>query len=898
MLTLVLVSVTSTVAPVERAEAYEVGTGAVTIAGGTATQTLPSGLVVTQNATGQTRVNVASTIGSRGYVSSDFTPGLPSSTPAVEYRMDSPDCASTGPCSGLGTITINFSQPVLDPVLNLAGIGGNSLLYAADNVTVIEASQLHVVLNLATGGLSLTDLSGGNLRVAGSSITADNDSTSTRCDTATQGGQIPTAGATAACGSVRVNGVVSSLTFNLSAVYTQTTGSVPPHNDNLTGDNFLIAVTVPQDYGDAPSSYDAGNAARAVLSDVTLGSGVTEDNSTVANGATSPNAGTSATTDGQDSGVSLGPLSSSMSTYSTTVAISGASKAGTVCGWIDLNRNGTFEAGERACATFGGGATSATLTWATLPGLVAGDSYARFRIGYDATATQLPTGPSSAGEVEDYPLMITSGLPVWGCGANADGLLFQYASATSTTTSVFGVDMVTGDSSSLPAIAGRQVNAVGYNVLDDYVYGWDFQQDRIVRIGSNGQAENVGLPAGLPATGNFLAGDVDDAGFYWLALDNGTSVSWYKVDLTTPVPTLVASGTLSNTIGGVAYEFTFDWAFVEGRLYRVMRRDTATPLTSPAVLVSFDTTTLTQMVVKNFGDLDGASSGNYYGALYADGDGFLYASNNTTGTIYRIDVASGSAATATVFAAGPASTNNDGARCADSIIATDYGDAPDTYRTLLGSGGPRHTLGGYDGTTGTASLMIGDAVDREVDGAATVGANGDDVTGADDESAGPYTIAAGGPTAAAINVPVTNNLGIPATLYAWIDANNNGVFDPSEFASTTVAAGASSATIAWTGLPAALVTGSAPYIRLRLTTDVLTDSALTAYDDRATGPAQDGEVEDLRASITQATSSISLTKTPNRTSLVAGQVVTYTFVATNTGREKKVDCTPRVVRGS
>ncbi|WP_416416478.1 GEVED domain-containing protein [Paenarthrobacter aromaticivorans] len=296
-------------------------------------------------------------------------------------------------------------------MLNIAGIGGNVTWYENKKGPVDRQSQLHAVLNLATTGLTMTKLSGGNLSVSGNAITATNDNAGTRCETTTQtdNPQPVNAQATAACGSVRINGIVTSLTFDISAIFVQTTSALPPYtiNDpedpNHNADNFVMAMTVPQDFGDAPASYDQGNAARADLSDVTLGANVTEDNASVANGTASPNAGATALLDQMDDGVILAPMSLGATSYSTTVAISGASKPGTTCGWIDLNKNGMFDnTAERACATFAAGATTATLTWVVPTGVMAGTTYARFRIGYTTAQVQVPIGASNSGEVEDY----------------------------------------------------------------------------------------------------------------------------------------------------------------------------------------------------------------------------------------------------------------------------------------------------------------------------------------------------------------------------------------------------------------------------------------------------------------------------------------------------------------
>ncbi|MEV7663394.1 GEVED domain-containing protein [Paenarthrobacter sp. NPDC089316] len=401
------------------ADAYEVATTQANVTGGVAVLTMPgSGLTTTYDQSGLTYLAGRTTLGSRGYVASDFSQGIPSTTPAVEFWTDAVNnCPASGTCSGLGTVTLAFSQPVRNPVLNLAGMGGYVALDIGNNGSTDQQSQYHVVLNLATPGLTMSKLSGGNLAVSGNSITAVNDNTGISCNTTAQSGN-PTpfnAQATAACGSVRINGIVTNLTFDVSSVHVPVSNSVPGYTDNVVTnanihnqDNFLMAVTVPQDFGDAPASYDQGNAARAVTSDVTLGANITEDNANVANGTSSPNASATAALDQMDDGVVMAPMTAGATSYSRTVAISGASKAGTTCGWIDVNKDGLFNnTAERACASFAAGATSATLNWTAVPvGMTAGTTYARFRIGYTASQVQVPTGPSNSGEVEDYVVTI------------------------------------------------------------------------------------------------------------------------------------------------------------------------------------------------------------------------------------------------------------------------------------------------------------------------------------------------------------------------------------------------------------------------------------------------------------------------------------------------------------
>ncbi|MGO4246085.1 SpaA isopeptide-forming pilin-related protein [Paenarthrobacter sp. RAF54_2] len=398
------------------AQAYEIATAPATLNGpGTvATLSMPgSGLTTTYGQSGYTYMVGRSTIGSRGYVASDFSQNVGTGAPAVEFATHAVNnCAATGPCSGLGTVTIAFSQPVRNPVLNIAGLGGEVDLDETDNGSVDRQSQLSAVLNLATPGLTMTKLSGGNLSVANNAITTSNNNAGTACNTSVQTGTPDPvdAQATAGCGSVRINGIVTTLTFNISSVFIPVSSTMPGYTDNdithigdHNQDNFVIAMSALQDFGDAPASYDQGSAARAVLSDVTLGPNVTEDNATVANGTASPNAGLTAAQDLMDDGVVLAPMVQGATSYSTTVAISGASKAGMTCGWIDFNKDGIFNnTAERACASFLAGATTATLTWTSIAPVTAGTTYARFRIGYATAQVQLPIGPSDSGEVEDY----------------------------------------------------------------------------------------------------------------------------------------------------------------------------------------------------------------------------------------------------------------------------------------------------------------------------------------------------------------------------------------------------------------------------------------------------------------------------------------------------------------
>ena len=220
------------------------------------------------------------------------------------------------------------------------------------------------------------------------------------------------------------------------------------------------------------------------------------------------------------------------------------------------------------------------------------------------------------------------------------------------------------------------------------------------------------------------------------------------------------------------------------------------------------------------------------------------------------------------------------------ILSADFGDAPATFGTAIAANGAQHVLVGYDSAAHTTPLMLGATVDPETDGAPGAAASGDDLAGVDDEDALPLLALTPGATTASATVPVVNGTGAAATLYGWIDANGNGTFQAVEAATATVPAGATSATLSWTGLPAA-VDGAQPVVRLRLTSATLTDIAGTAaLDERSQGSAPDGEVEDSVAAVAAALPNDCvnpLVETfgagSGRASLPAGQT-TYGYAAT------------------
>jgi hypothetical protein len=161
---------------------------------------------------------------------------------------------------------------------------------------------------------------------------------------------------------------------------------------------FNVSDVQKLDFGDAPSSF--GDAFHAVPASPTVRLGASVD------GDDGPNYTTAANGDGtDDDGIASFPTLTATSTnYSLSVTCAGNNAA--VAGWIDFNKNNTFDVGERASGTCNG--TSATLNWSGISGLTTGNTYARFRISSTASKVTSPTGQAFDGEVEDYQTTISA----------------------------------------------------------------------------------------------------------------------------------------------------------------------------------------------------------------------------------------------------------------------------------------------------------------------------------------------------------------------------------------------------------------------------------------------------------------------------------------------------------
>jgi autotransporter-associated beta strand protein len=192
--------------------------------------------------------------------------------------------------------------------------------------------------------------------------------------------------------------------------------SVP--DGQLAGLDFGNGTGSATDYGDAPdgtvlpsgavAQYGtllANNGARAgILTNFHLGAN--EDGEP--NGQPSPTAlGDDANGIDDEDGVQIQALPQGGTISIPITVTNGSNGPGKLSAWIDFNQNGKFDSTERVLANqiMNSGTTSLPIT---IPaGAAFGSTFARFRYNYETDIG--PTGPATAGEVEDYQVFILPG---------------------------------------------------------------------------------------------------------------------------------------------------------------------------------------------------------------------------------------------------------------------------------------------------------------------------------------------------------------------------------------------------------------------------------------------------------------------------------------------------------
>ncbi|AUP77645.1 DUF6923 family protein [Flavivirga eckloniae] len=230
------------------------------------------------------------------------------------------------------------------------------------------------------------------------------------------------------------------------------------------------------------------------------------------------------------------------------------------------------------------------------------------------------------------------------CDYNA--YLFQY-------NDVYAIDLASGSSYAVATdITEGTINAAAYNPADGFIWGsLSYPSKSIVRIGKD-FSTLIFYVDELPTSGRYI-GDITVDGVYYL---KGGGTTYYSIDVDPESENYgnhIATGNLSQSLS------IHDWAFnaVDNNLYTVEKNSNK--------LYRIDINT---GAIVNLGEVPILSGLNYtYGAVYFDASGRFYVSANQTGTIYVIkdvqNLDGTNAIESNLFAFGPSSSQNDGARC-------------------------------------------------------------------------------------------------------------------------------------------------------------------------------------------------------------------------------------------
>jgi len=296
---------------------------------------------------------------------------------------------------------------------------------------------------------------------------------------------------------------------------------------------------------------------------------------------------------------------------------------------------------------------------------------------------------------------------------------------------------ITGDYNPI-AVASDYANGLGFDINTGFVYGASGK--KFIQLDADGTV----IYKGIDFNKNVYRGDVDNNG-KWYGVDGDDMVI---IDLN--MLSIIARHENQGLKGwDIAYN-------TDGHFYA----------TSNGKLHKYDTTTNTKSTVGNLIGNDIPTTG--YGAQWTGSDGYLYASNNSTGKIIRIDVTTLEARVVSYSIDGL--SKNDGFSCPTTIPAIygyEYGDnsnVPEvkilTYQQDLNTDNiPENNLVWLGNTcTYDANNPANDLADGDLD---------DGVNVTNEITNGQITVTMG----------LNSNFSATAYYLIGLDWDNNGTFD-------------------------------------------------------------------------------------------------------------------------
>lgn len=522
-------------------------------------------------------------------------------TPAVYLDIGGFGCPVTfgteQTCLNRGTVTVTFSQPVTNPRLHITGLG-------TAGTTAFGRFHAYFQLTGSTpAGATLTQLSG-NTIFSGTGTTITNTqviaSVDASCNSSPQ---------RASCGSVQVNGSnITSLTFSANLRYRLTAGGWPNNNATSELDGHMLGISLAPvaDLGisktNAQTQYAPGQALAYTI--IVSNTGPNSANGAVFTDPNVANFNEASVTCGSALGGAACPT-----VANTTVAL--MQGAGIVIPTLPSGGSVTFTVSGTVTA----GATGSLTNTAN--------------IAAPAGVTDTNTTNNSASDT-DAPQ------PSFG-SCDARMFLDQVSGATSPNqATLYNVGYASTPFTYTSLGSGLARNAIGFNPLDNYIYGieWDGTTgNELLRVGANGSSVNLGVVAGLPV-GNYAAGVISPTGDYYVTEGGGAPL--YRINLTTRSATAI---TMSQSVT------VFDLVWYGGALYSINSSNGQLIRIDPATgaVTSIGSTAPVVLSIAMWGFNNG-----------------LYAYHGASNSIYSIDPLTGAA---TLVSSAPTAGNADGANC-------------------------------------------------------------------------------------------------------------------------------------------------------------------------------------------------------------------------------------------
>ena len=437
---------------------------------------------------------------------------------------------------------------------------------------------------------------------------------------------------------------------NASTVLFSSGGNKVSLNDGAMCTDLVIKF----DFGDLPDSYGTTlneNGARHSLPSygdpsIYIGSTVTHENE----GQPSDDAHL----DGADDGVDFNNSNLQNATITAgedatfTVTVQGN---GYLNAWIDWNADGDFDDnGEQIAQNISNVGNIINLT-VTAPSSKTVTSYARFR--YSSEADLNATGYAINGEVEDYRIYIQGNLEPFSC--STDSYMFA-GSSISTPLDAYIIDLTTGDyNKTAEEFHTSNINAIGYNVIDNMIWGYDRGSKKIAQVDSQFIVSEYSVSSLID--GDWSMGDISLEGILYLYSSNDQYM--YKVDVNKDSSTYLEELTKVTLSNKSLDSGDFSFHPIDEMIYMPNEQD--------GNLYQINPSTGT---VTNLGSMGITDNSMSFNVTFFDKNGNFYIQNDAVDTIYQINLSDTASLnpTASYFTTVPGMEYSDGARCPNADV--------------------------------------------------------------------------------------------------------------------------------------------------------------------------------------------------------------------------------------